>query len=67
MLWLSAVALLWLQNLTFHEKSCLMNSGIGNSQHLLHGILNLIETFHWHFLQSWDIYNSSSSYGFQSL
>lgn len=65
--WLSAMALLWLQNLTFHEKNCLMTSGIGKPQHLLHGILILIKTFHWHFLQSWNIYNSSSSYGFQSL
>lgn len=39
MLWLSAVALLWLQNLRFHERSCLVSSGIGKSQHPLHKIL----------------------------
>lgn len=39
MLWLSTGVLLWLQDLTFHERSCLMSSGIGKSQHTLHGIL----------------------------
>lgn len=37
MLWLSAVTLLSLQNLSFHERSCMMSSRMGKSQHLLHG------------------------------
>lgn len=64
MLWLSAVASVWLQNLGFHERSCLVSSGMANP---CMGALLLVENFYGHFLQSWDIYNSSFSHGFQSL